>query len=130
VDDELRDGSGIRSYRDLFVWQRAIDLVVEVYELTRQFPADERFGLTSQMRRAAVSIPSNIAEGQARLTTQEFRRFLRNAQGSLAELDTQVTISRRLGFIGDAERLDGLRQEIGRMIHGLQEKLGSDPTRH
>lgn len=79
----------VRNYRDLLVWQKGIALVKQVYALTRTFPADEKFGLVAQMRRAAVSIPSNIAEGQSRHTTNEFVRFLSLAEGSLAELDTQ-----------------------------------------
>jgi len=80
-------------YRSLIVWQKSIALVRLVYQLTAQFPAEEKFGLTSQMRRAAVSIPSNIAEGQARRTTGDYIRFVSTAEGSLAELDTQLTIA-------------------------------------
>jgi four helix bundle protein len=79
-----------RGYRDLLVWQKGISLVKEVYELTKGFPDEERFGLVSQLRRAALSIPSNIAEGQARHTTREFILFISHAEGSLAELDTQM----------------------------------------
>jgi four helix bundle protein len=84
------------------VWQKGIALVKEVYTLTNSFPDAERFGLISQMRRAAVSVPSNIAGGQARHTTREFIQFISHAEGSLAELDTQVRISMELGFCGDA----------------------------
>lgn len=88
----------VRSYRDLIVWQQAIELVHQVYILTDRFPKREMYGLTSQMRRAAVSVPSNIAEGQSRLHTAEFRQFLYVALGSLAELDTQLIIATDLGY--------------------------------
>ena len=84
----------VRNYRDLLVWQKAMSLVEEIYALTRQFPADERFGLVVQLRRAAVSIPSNLAEGQARKS---------HAEGSLAEVDTQLTLSQRLAFCQERE---------------------------
>ena len=87
----------IQSYRDLIVWQRAMELVVDVYGMTRSFPECERYGLSSQLRRSAVSIPSNIAEGQGRLTRGEFRQFLGHARGSLSEVETQVSIATRLG---------------------------------
>jgi four helix bundle protein len=86
-----------KGYRDLLVWQKGIELVKETYKLTKSFPNDEKFGSVSQMRRAAVSIPSNIAEGQARHTTKEFIQFLSHAEGSLAELETQVIVSTELG---------------------------------
>src|SRR5436853_2320081 len=85
--------SSVKSYRDLLVWQKGIALVKSVYLLSQSFPADERFGLTSQMRRAAVSIPSNIAEGQARRTTKEFIHFISNSEGSIAEVDTHLVIA-------------------------------------
>lgn len=86
-----------KGYRDLLVWQKGIELVKETYKLTKSFPNDEKFGSVSQMRRAAVSIPSNIAEGQARHTTKEFIQSLSHAEGSLAELETQVIVSTELG---------------------------------
>src|ERR1700737_2650394 len=86
-------------YKNLLVWQKAMTLVSRIYEVTRTFPKEEMYGLTSQIRRAAVSIPSNIAEGQARLTVGEFRQFLGMARGSLAELDTQLVISQQLGYL-------------------------------
>jgi four helix bundle protein len=92
-------GKEIRSYRDLIVWQRAIELVRHIYLLTDHFPKREMYGLASQMRRAAVSVPSNIAEGQSRLHTREFRQFLYVAMGSLAELDTQLIIAVDLGYV-------------------------------
>ena len=88
-----------RGYRDLRVWQRSIDLLLSVYQLTRGFPKDEMYGLTSQMRRASVSIPSNIAEGQAKRSLPEFKRYLGIALGSLAELDTQSILAVRLNYI-------------------------------
>ena len=88
----------VRSYRDLIVWQKGMDLVRAIYNLTTSFPTDERFGLISQVRRAAVSVPSNIAEGQARHTSREFVQFISHAEGSLAEVDTQLTLSNQLGF--------------------------------
>ena len=88
-----------QSYKDLLVWQKGISLAKMIYELTRAFPAEEKFGLISQMRRAAVSIPSNIAEGQARHTTGEFVQFVSHAEGSAAELDTQLILSVELDFL-------------------------------
>src|SRR5439155_18249577 len=114
------------SYRDLLVWQKAIALVTEIYRATRSFPKEEVYGLTSQMRRAAVSIPSNIAEGQARLTKGEFRQFLGQAKGSLAELDTQLVIAQHLGFLADSEPLSGRLSEVGRMLNGLIASLTTD----
>ena len=89
----------INSFRDLRVWQSGIDLVTHVYRLTQSFPRDEQYGLTSQMRRAAISIPSNIAEGHARESTKEYLNHLSIVQGSLAELQTQIEIAQRLGFV-------------------------------
>jgi len=86
-------------YKSLIVWQKSITLVKLIYRLTASFPAEERFGLTSQMRRAAVSVPSNIAEGQARRTTGDYVRFVSNAEGSLAELDTQLIIAIDLEYL-------------------------------
>jgi four helix bundle protein len=110
-----------QNYRDLVVWQRAMDLAQAVYDLTRSFPPDERFGLTAQVRRAAVSIPSNIAEGQGRGGEAEFVRFLRIAHGSLREVETQLTLALRCGLATeDAVRpvLD-LCGEVGRLLNGL-----------
>lgn len=88
-----------QNYKDLVVWQKGIQLAKRIYAVTRGFPSEERFGLTSQMRRAAVSIPSNIAEGQARHTTQEFIQFVSHAEGSAAELDTQIILAVELSFV-------------------------------
>jgi four helix bundle protein len=115
----------VQSYRDLIAWQKAMDLVTRVYTCTESFPKTEVYGLTSQLRRAAVSIPSNIAEGHARLSSGEFRQFLGHALGSLCELETQVLISERLGYIGPDQRAALLVQtaETGRIINGLLRRL-------
>ena len=115
----------VRSYRDLIAWQKAMDLVVDVYDATQDFPRSEQFGLTSQMRRSAVSVPCNIAEGQARDSTKEFAHFLSVSYGSLAELETQLLISERLGFLDHEQthhRLDECA-EVGRIINGLRRAL-------
>ena len=109
-------------YRDLVVWQKAMDLVVHLYTATATFPPEERFGLVAQMRRAAVSVPSNIAEGQGRRTSDdEFVRFLKIARGSLAELETQVELSIRLNFLEtpQASALQSSADEVGRLLSGL-----------
>jgi four helix bundle protein len=118
----------VRSFRDLIVWQKSMDLAVQVYGATAKFPREEVFGLTSQMRRAGVSTPSNIAEGQARNSTGEFKHFLGIALGSLAELDTQVELSMRLQFLSkpESEALTASCSEIGKMINGLQRSLPPD----
>lgn len=115
----------IRSYRDLEVWKRSMALVKSVYTLSGAFPADERFGLTSQLRRSAVSIPSNIAEGRARKSTKDFLRFLNIAYGSLAEIETQLLLSKDMAF-APASEVDALLNEtaeIARMINGLTVSL-------
>lgn len=115
----------IYSYRDLIVWQKAIELTIVVYQLTESFPKEEIYGLTSQIRRSAVSISSNIAEGSIRGSKKDFCHFLRIASGSIAELETQITISKRLPFGKnlDCEKLDALTIEVNKMIHGLIGKL-------
>lgn len=112
-------------FRDLAVWQKGIDLVEEIYLLTAQFPEQERYGLTVQLRRAAVSIPSNIAEGRARHTSKDFLRFLSMAQGSLAELITQTEIAHRLKYVDNAKRtaITDHLEELSRMIRGLQKSI-------
>ncbi|MBL8792363.1 MAG: four helix bundle protein [Planctomycetia bacterium] len=116
----------MKHYKDLLVWQKAIALVAQVYVVTRAFPREERYGLTSQIRRAAVSIPSNIAEGQARLTPGEFRQFLGIAKGSLAELDTQLIIAEKLGYLTTPCPLFEQLAEVGRMLSGLLSSLRTD----
>lgn len=126
-EEKKPDGQGKRSkgYKDLLVWQKGIVLVKEIYKLTKSFPNDERFGLVSQMRRAAVSIPSNIAEGQARHTTKEFVQFISHPEGSVAELETQLVIAMELDYcaVGDAVRASDLAAELKRMLNGLRRKL-------
>ena len=114
-----------RNHRDLLKWQKATVLAKEVYRLTSRFPYHERHGMTSQLRRAAVSVPSNIAEGHARQHTKEFRQFLFHALGSLAEVDTQLYLARELGYLGspDTARTDALFLELRKMIHGLISRL-------
>lgn len=111
----------VRSYKDLVAWQKSMDLVTAVYQASQRFPKEEIFGLVSQIRRAAVSVPSNIAEGHARTSKKEFQYFLSNARGSLAELETQLTIAHQLAYIDETginQLLDGLG-EVGRILNGL-----------
>ena len=116
-------------YKDLLVWQKGLRLVKIVYRVTQDFPSDERFGLVSQMRRAAVSVPSNIAEGQSRRTPGEFVQFISHAGGSLAELETQTIISVDLGFVtsDNAEPILQAVEELQKMLNSLRQKL---VTRH
>jgi four helix bundle protein len=118
----------LKSYRDLVVWQKGMDLVEAVYRSTREFPKEEIYGLTSQLRRAAVSIPSNISEGQSRNSPGEFLHHLGIARGSLSEAETQVMISRRLGYLtSESEQtLLELTSEIGRLLNGLLRSLTTD----
>ncbi len=115
-------------YRQLIAWQRGIDFVDLIYHVTALFPDDEKFGIVSQLRRAAVSIPSNIAEGQARTSRKDFVRCLRLARGSLAEVETQLIISRRRGFIseeverGSLSRADEISRILGGLIASLKKK--------
>ena len=118
-----------QSYKDLIVWQKAMDLVEQVYLATRAFPKEELYGLTSQIRRAAVSVPSNIAEGQARQGTAEFRNFLSIARGSLAEVETQLLLAQRLSYLSQEtlRPILDLQTEVNKMINALIRKLA---TRH
>ena len=115
----------VDSHRDLLVWQKAMDLVVMCYETTRNFPDAERFGLTSQLRRAAVSIPANIAEGHGRKATKAFLNHLSIANGSLMELETHLMIAERLGYVApDAiAPILCLSGKVGRMLSGLRKSL-------
>lgn len=117
----------IYSYKDLIVWQRAIELVVAVYELTDKFPKTEIYGLISQMRRAAISIPSNIAEGRRRGSRKDFRQFLIIAYGSGAELETQIEISKRLNFSKNLNytKVDNLLVETMKMLNKMLSTLKS-----
>ncbi len=116
-----------KHYKDLLVWQKGMVLARLVYKLTVKFPTEERYGLISQMRRAAVSVPSNIAEGQARRGTSEFLQFLSIAEGSLAELDTQLSLSVELGFAQQADVDPALKEidELQKMLGALKRKLSS-----
>ncbi len=118
-------GKVVRSYRDLAAWQKAIDLVTEIYRASQEFPKEELFGLTSQIRRAAVSIPSNVAEGQGKLSRKEFIYFLGNARASLMEVETQLIISKNLDYLRE-ERLNALlalTAELGKILNGLLSAL-------
>ena len=113
------------SFRDLVVWQRAMQLTVAIYRLTQKFPREEIYGLTSQIRRSAVSVPSNIAEGHGRLNSGEYRQFLGIARGSNFELQTQLEIARALE-IGNPKLLDeaeGLSHEVGKMLYATLESI-------
>jgi four helix bundle protein len=114
----------VQSYRELIAWQKAMDFTAEVYRITQTFPKQELYGVTSQLRRAAVSIPSNIAEGQGRQTTGEFRQFMGHARGSLLETETQILLSERLEYLDHKTTENLLKQsaEVGRILNGL---LGS-----
>lgn len=123
--------SEVRSYRDLLVWQRAMDLAVDTYAVSRNYPRDELFGLTSQTRRAASSIAANIAEGYGRSTKPAYLNFLRIAQGSLKELETHLILAERIGVTsaGSTDALLGAADELGRMLNGLISKLQNHPGR-
>jgi four helix bundle protein len=125
VLQNTRMAATIRSYRDLIAWQRGMELVVDIYEMTRSFPECERYGLSSQLRRSAVSVPSNIAEGQGRLSHGEFKQFLGHARGSLSELETQVSISARLGYLTESqtEHLMCRCSSVGKVLNGLLNSL-------
>ncbi|WP_258176339.1 four helix bundle protein [Halomonas ventosae] len=117
----------MRKHESLRAWQLAMALVEDVYRVTVPFPDTERFGLTSQLRRAAISVPSNIAEGAARGSTTDFTRFLYIARGSLSEVDTQLQIAQRLGFIQDTqlitERIDQVFAQLGGLIKHLKARI-------
>jgi len=117
----------IRNYQDLLAWQKSMDLCEVLYKSTQQMPPDERFGLTSQLRRAAVSIPSNIAEGQGRGSDGQFLLHLRISYGSLRELETQVLLAGRLGFMSDDQSRMLLEQssEVGRLLNGLMKSIAT-----
>ena len=122
----------IRSYRDLIVWQKAMDMAVACYRLIERFPRDEKYGLALQLRRAAVSVPANIAEGRSRRGKREFARFLAIAYGSLAELETHIQLAERLGYV-DASRTQPIlaySAEVGRMLNGLGSTLAAPDKKH
>lgn len=115
----------VKSYRDLNVWKKAVDLVTDVYRLTAEFPKNEAFGLTSQIQRAAVSLPSNIAEGHARNSDKKFNHFLGISLGSLAELETQLIIAERLRYVKTDQVVIMLQNcdNIGKMLRGLKKTV-------
>jgi four helix bundle protein len=114
-----------QSFRELQVWQRAMELTVAVYRLTQDFPREEQYGLTAQIRRSAVSIPSNIAEGQGRFGAGEFRQFLAIARGSNCEVQTQLEIARalRFGKLGLIDEAEALSNEVRKMLFGIMQSL-------
>lgn len=118
----------IKSHKDLIVWQKSMDLSLVIYKLTETFPQRELYALSSQMRRAAVSIPSNIAEGRARHTRKDFSHFLHMAYGSAAELETQLSIAWRLSFLenGAYEKTNALLSEVSKMLRAMIEKLATN----
>lgn len=115
----------VSSFRDLRVWRDAMNLTTNVYRLTSKFPTHELYGLSQQIRRAAVSVPSNIAEGKGRYSDRDFVRFLLVARGSLLEVETQLIIAQQLGYIsqGDADCLLGMAESVGRALSGLINSL-------
>src|SRR4028118_184084 len=115
----------VESYRDLKVWNKAMDLVVESYKVTNQLPKSESYGLSSQIQRAAVSVPANIAEGHGREHLGDYLRHLSFANGSLKELETHLLIASRLSYLelSELDKALGLAQEVGRMLSGLTRKL-------
>ena len=125
---EIAMDNAFKTFRDLIVWQKAMRLVTDVYRITRKLPKEEQFGLTSQLRRAAVSVPSNIAEGYGRNSNQDFIKFLRHANGSLFELQTQLIICLNLEFLNheDFQSLEDQTREVERMnsslINAIQNK--------
>jgi four helix bundle protein len=115
----------IQSYRDLIIWQKSVTLVTKIYEVTKKFPASEIYGLTNQLRRCAVSIPSNIAEGYGRNSTGDYKRFLQIAVGSLYEMQTQVEISSNLNYVSKEQydELMNLSIEIDKMMYSIIQKI-------
>jgi len=113
----------LKSYKELIVWQKSMVLVKDIYKLTSAFPENEKYGLVSQMRRAAVSIPSNIAEGWGRLSRKSYIHFLRISRGSLFELETQILITKELNYISDSENSENIIIEISKMLNSLIRKL-------
>ena len=118
-------GNRVKSYKDLIVWQKSMDLVIEIYKLVKKLPKEETYSLSDQMRRAVVSIPSNIAEGYARKTTKEYLKFLSIANGSRTELETQLIICNKIGYLNEKEIEVAMQKstEIGKMISTIAFKL-------
>jgi four helix bundle protein len=124
-EEQVGQDMAVQHYRELIVWQKAMNLVEALYRATNSFPKAEIYGLTSQIRRAAVSIPSNIAEGQGRSTTRDFLHYLSMSQGSLMEVETQITIAQRLGYVEKQQEtaLLDATAEVGRLLNGLNNAL-------
>jgi len=120
--------SEIKNHKDLTVYKNSIDFVVSIYRLTKSFPSDEKFGLISQLRRAAVSIPSNIAEGAARKNTKEFIQFLYHSLGSASEIETQIELAKRLNFIDNTKEIDKALHEIIYLLTALIKSLKNKLT--
>jgi len=125
MNGKQKTASSNKPHRNLLAWQRTMDLAVEIYQTTRTFPKEESYGLTSQLRRAAVSAPSNIAEGAAGRTRQQFSNFLSNAIGSLNEIDTQLELALRLGYVTrtDYDRLYQALDECLALTYGLRKSV-------
>jgi four helix bundle protein len=119
----------LKNYKELKVWQKAYQLCITIYKITKHFPKEERYGLTSQIRRSAVSVPSNIAEGYGRKTTQEYMQFLYIAYGSHCELETQIMLSKDLGYI-KSDDFQKLQQDIGEVERMLKALIKSLQIKH
>jgi len=121
----------MRGHRDLIAWQKAMQLVTDIYRASRGFPKDEIYGLTSQLRRSAVSVPSNLAEGHGRTSRPDFHRFIAQARGSLLEVETQLEIARNLGYLSQSAAATLLSEasEVGRIINGLRSWSEKDIAR-
>ena len=117
----------VRTYRELVAWQKGMALVKAVYALEKQFPKAEQYRLVDQLTRAAVSVPSNVAEGFGRATKKDFAHFLSQARGSLFEVETQLLLAKDLGFVGDVMPELELSSELGKILNGLIRKLTADP---
>ena len=115
----------MEAFKSLIVWQKSMELVRMVYQLTKGFPADEHYALTDQLRRAVVSIPSNIAEGSGRASNKDYAHFLAIARGSLYETITQIQVAVDLGYVGNHDDLDQLAEDVGRMLTSLLKKYGA-----
>ncbi len=127
----LRSSPKVEAYRDLIAWQRGMDLVCLAYQITAQFPTEERFGLMTQMRRSAISIPANVAEDGGRHTTRDFIHFLHIARGSACEPSTEAQLCARLGYPGDWSKIVTDSEEIGRILNGLIGSLRKrDDSKH
>lgn len=120
----------IQNYKDLIVWQKSVDLSVLIYEITEKFPKEEMYGLSSQMRRASISIASNIAEGKQRGTKKDFLHFLRISKGSASELETQIVISKKLNFSKNINysKIEDTLEEVMKMLRGIIYKLSLQPN--